>query len=72
MLNQWKSMGFPKLKSNCSIFVGKEKLLKSVGVKSNHENMMKSNDEVFFRYRNENDGTCFLVDSLNKYISKKK
>ena len=31
-------------KSKSLSFVGKEKFLKSVGVKSNYENMMKSND----------------------------
>ena len=44
----------------------------SVDVKSNHENMMKSNDGIFFHdVRSENEGD-FLGDSLNKNISRKK
>ena len=34
-------------KSKSLSFVGKEKFLKSVGVKRNYENMMKSNDGIF-------------------------
>ena len=48
------------------------KFLKSVDVKSNHENMMKSTDGIFFHHGSENEGTCFLDDSLNKNISRKK
>ena len=47
-------------KSKSLSFVGKEKFLKSVGVKSNYENMMKSNDGIFFHYGSENEGTCFF------------
>ena len=39
--------------------------MKSVDVKGNHENMMKSN------HGSENEGTCFLGDSLNQNISRK-
>ena len=48
------------LKKSKSSFVGKEKFLKSVGVKSNHGNMIKSNDGIFFYRANENEGTCFF------------
>ena len=51
-------IGITKLKSLS--FVGKEKFLKSVCVKSNHENMMKSNDGIFFYRVNENEGTCLF------------
>ena len=33
---------------------------------------MKSNDGIFFHHGSENEGTCFLGDSLNKNISTKK
>ena len=46
------------------------KVLKSADVKSNHENMMKSNDGIFFHHGSENKGTCFLSNSLNKNISR--
>ena len=46
--------------------------MKGVDVKSNHENMMKSTDGIFFDHGSENEGTCFLSDSLNKNISRKK
>ena len=53
-------------------FVSKEKFLKTAGVKSNHENMMESNDGMFFYHGSKNEGTSFLGDSLNKNISRKK
>ena len=59
-------------KSKSLGFVGKEKFLKSVGVKSNNENMMKSNDGIFFHRGNENEVRVFLGDSLNKHFSRKK
>ena len=34
--------------------------------------MTKSNDRIFVHHGNENEGTCFLGDSLNKNISRKK
>ena len=42
--------------------------LKSDGVKSNDENMMKCNDRIPFHHRSENEGTCFLADFINKNI----
>ena len=48
------------------------KVLKSAAVKSNHENLMKSNDGIFFHHGSENKGTCFLGNSLNKNISREK
>ena len=53
-------------------FVGKENFSKSVGIKCNHENMMNNNDAIFFHHGKENEGTCFLDNSLNKSISRKK
>ena len=41
-------------------FISKEMLLKSDGVKSNHENMMKSNDKIPCHHGSENEGTCFF------------
>ena len=46
-------------KSKSLNFVSKEKFLKSVGVKSNQENMMKMIDGIFFHHGSENEGTCF-------------
>ena len=40
----------------------------SGGVKSNDENRMKSNDGIPSPHGSENEGTCFLGDSLNKNI----
>ena len=37
-------------------------------VKSNDDNMMKSNDGISSR-ESEHDGNCFLGDSLNKNIA---
>ena len=59
-------------KSKSLHFFGKEKFLKSFGIKSNHENMIKSNDGIFFHHGSENEGTCFLGDSLDKNILRKK
>ena len=39
----------------------KGKFLKSGGVKSNHENMMKSNGGIPSHHVSEKEGTCFLV-----------
>ena len=47
-------------KSKSLSLVGKERFLKSVGVKNNHENIMKSNDRISFHHGSENDNTCFL------------
>ena len=51
--------------------VSLDKFLKSDGVKSNDKNMMKSNDRIPSHHGSENEGTCFLGDSLNKNITKK-
>ena len=48
---------FKKIKSLS--FVGKEKFLKSDGIKSNHENVMKSNYGNPFHH--EYESTCFWV-----------
>ena len=47
-------------KSKSLSFVSKEKFLKSDGVKSNHENMTKSNDGLSRHHGSENEGTYFL------------
>ena len=44
----------------------------SDGVKSNDENVMESNDGTPSPHESENEGTCFLDDSLNKNIPSKK
>ena len=59
-----------KSKSLC--FAIKEKLLKSDGVKSNDENMMKNNDQIPSPHGSENEGVCYLGDSLNKNILSEK
>ena len=53
------------------MFRQQKKFLKSEGVKSNDENMMKSNDGIPSHYGSENKGTCFLDNSLNKNIPRK-
>ena len=58
-------------KSKSLRFVSKEKFFKSGGVTSNHENM-KSSDGIPSHYGSEYDGTCFLGDTLNKNIPRKK
>ena len=45
---------------------------KSGGLKSNDENMIKSNDGILSPHGNEKEGMCFLGDSLNKNIPSKK
>ena len=44
----------------------------SDGVKSTNENVMESNDGTPSPHGSENEGTCFLDDSLNKNIPSKK
>ena len=46
--------------------------MKSDGVESTDENMMKSNDRIPSHHGSENEGRCFLGDSLNKNIPSKK
>ena len=46
-------------KSNLYVSSAK-KFLKSEGVKSNDENVMKSNDGIPSHYGSENKGTCFF------------
>ena len=59
-------------KSKSLFFASKEEFLKSDGVKSNDENMMKSNDGIPSPQWSESEGMCFLGDSLNKNIPSKK
>ena len=61
-----ESVALKKSKSLC--FASKEKFLKSDGVKSNDEKMMKSNDGVSSPHGSENEVRCFGGDSLNKNI----
>ena len=49
-----ESVALKKSKSLC--FVSKEKFLKSVGVKSNDKNMIKSNDGIPSPHGSENEG----------------
>ena len=65
-----ESVALKKSKSLC--FASEEKFLKNDGVKSNDENMMKSNDGIPSPHGSENEGRCFLGDSLNKNIPSKK
>ena len=53
-----ESVALKKSKSLC--FASKEKFLKSDGIKSNDENMMKSNDEIPSPHGSENEGMCFF------------
>ena len=53
-----ESVALKKLKSLS--FVGKESILRSGGVKSNDENMVKSNEEIPSPHGSENEGTCFF------------
>ena len=59
-------------KSKYLSFVRKKRFPRSVSVKSNHENLIQSNDGIFFHHGSKNEGTCFLGNSLNKNISRKK
>ena len=59
-----------EIKTLC--LASKETFLKSGGVKSNDENKMKRNDGIPSTHGSENEGTCFLGDSLNKNIPRKK
>ena len=47
-------------KSKSLSFVGKESILRSGGVKSNDENMVKSNEGIPSPHGSENEGTCFF------------
>ena len=47
-------------KSKSLFFASKEEFLKSDGVKSNDENMMKSNDGIPCPHGSENEGMCFF------------
>ena len=58
-VNTTQSPGVGWKKSKSLSFTGKERFLKSVNVKSNHENM-KSNDGIFFHHVSENEGTRFF------------
>ena len=58
-------MTVPLKKSKSLSFVSKEKLLKSDGVKSNYENMMKNDDGILSHHGNGNEGAHFLGDYLN-------
>ena len=59
-------------KSKSLFFASKEEFLKSDGVKSNDENMMKSNDGIPSHHESKKVGTSFLGDSLNQSITRKK
>ena len=61
-LQKWKYLSF----------IGKEKLLKSVDMKSNHEIMMKKMMEFSFIMEVRMMVRVSLGDSLNKNISRKK
>ena len=53
-----ESVALKKLKSLS--FVGKVNILRSGGVKSNDENMVKSNEGIPSPHGSENEGTCFF------------
>ena len=53
-----ESVALKKLKSLS--FVGKVNILRSGGVKSNDENMVKSNEGISSPHGSENEGTCFF------------
>ena len=71
-VNITPSLGIGLKKSKSLSFVCKEKFLTSVGVKSNHESMIKSNDGIFFIMEVRIKVDVSLGDSLNKNISRKK
>ena len=54
IMSDVESIALKKSKSFC--FACKEKFLKSDGVKSNDENMMKSNDGIPSLHGSENEG----------------
>ena len=60
------------MKSKSLCFVSKEKVLKNDDIKSNEENMINNNSETFSPHGSENQGMCFLDDSLNKNMPSKK
>ena len=66
-----ESVTLKKSKSLC--FGSKERFLKSEGVNSNDKNM-KSNDGIPSPHGSENEGVCFVCDSLketpNSYLDK--
>ena len=64
MLDGWKCVALKKSKSLS--FLSKKKFLKSDGLKSNHKNMMKSNDRTPSHHGSENRGTCFFWWFLEK------
>ena len=53
-----ESVALKKLKSLS--FVGKVNILRSGGVKSNDENLVKSNEGIPSPHGSENEGTCFF------------
>ena len=53
-----ESVALKKLKSLS--FVGKVNILRSGGVKSNDENMVKSNEGIPSPHGSEIEGTCFF------------
>ena len=59
-------------KSKPLCFAIKEKLLKSDGVKVMTKTWWKNNDWIPFPHRSENEGVCYLGDSLNKNILSEK
>ena len=70
MMFNVENIALKKSKSLC--FASKEKVLKNDSIKSNEENMIKNNDEIFSPHGSENQGMCFLDDFLNKIIPIKK
>ena len=44
----------------CTSFVSKKNILKSIGGKSNDENITESNDGILSYHGSENEGTCFF------------
>ena len=65
-----ESVAVKKWKSLC--FASKEMFLKSDDVKSNDENIFKSSYGTSSPHGSENEGMCFLDDSLNRNIPSKK
>ena len=65
-----ESVALKKSKSSC--FASEEKFFKSDGVKSNDENMMKSNYGIPSPQGSKSEDMCFLGDSLHKNIPSKK
>ena len=61
MYIMFKVESVPLKKSKSLCFVSKEKFLKCDGVKSNYENVMRSNDGIPSPHGSENEGVFWMI-----------